>query len=202
VTRYLLRMVMSQPAWEIATLFPSQGEWTEEEYLAFSAVHPRVEFCDGRIEVLPVPSDRHQAVLDAILFVLMVYARAKGGVARSAGIRVRMADGRYREPDVVFLAREHEHLRGELYWRGADLAVEVLSPTPADRERDLEVKPKDYARTGIAEYWIADPEVDTLRVLRLVDGRYVEQGTFRAGDTFQSPTLAGLVVAASELFAR
>ena len=58
-------MVMSQPAWEIATLFPSQGEWTEEEYLAFSAVHPRVEFCDGRIEVLPVPSDRHQAVLDA-----------------------------------------------------------------------------------------------------------------------------------------
>ena len=69
-------------------------------------------------------------------------------------------------------------------------------------KRDLEVKPKDYARTGIAEYWIADPELDTLTVLRLAEGRYVEHGVYRPGETFQSPSLDGLKVDVVDLFAR
>ena len=46
-------MVAGEPVWALATRFPVQGAWTEEEYLAFEAEHPRLELSDGYIEVLP-----------------------------------------------------------------------------------------------------------------------------------------------------
>src|SRR5262245_51449816 len=97
-------VAMGEPVWALAAYFPEQGAWREDEYLKFSAQHPRVEFSDGRIEVLPVPTDRHQAVLDALMAVLRAYARRVGGRARSAGLRLRLRAGRYREPDLVFLS--------------------------------------------------------------------------------------------------
>src|SRR5437016_1271126 len=43
-----------EPAWDIARLFPAQGHWSEDEYLALNGNH-LVEFSDGRIAVLPLP---------------------------------------------------------------------------------------------------------------------------------------------------
>ena len=57
-----------EPAWEVAFLFPAQGEWSEHEYLELDTNH-LVEFSHGQIEVLPMPSDRHQAIV-GFLFVI------------------------------------------------------------------------------------------------------------------------------------
>jgi hypothetical protein len=51
-----------EPVWEIARLFPVQGEWTAEEYLALDTNH-FVEFSDGYIEFLPMPTVAHQLIL-------------------------------------------------------------------------------------------------------------------------------------------
>ena len=50
------------PAWDIALLFPTQGEWSEDEYLALDTNH-LVEFSDGFIEVLPMPNILHQLLV-------------------------------------------------------------------------------------------------------------------------------------------
>ena len=42
-----------EPTWEIAQLFPAQGHWTEEEYLALDTNH-LIEFSQGQLEVLPI----------------------------------------------------------------------------------------------------------------------------------------------------
>ena len=51
-----------------------------------------------------------------------------------------------------------------------DLVVEILSP--ATRRRDLEEKRALYARFGVREYWIVDPNDETVTVLTLVQGHY------------------------------
>jgi hypothetical protein len=49
----------AEPAWDVALLFPSQGDWSEFEYLALDT-NRLVELVDGNLEVLPMPSFLHQ----------------------------------------------------------------------------------------------------------------------------------------------
>ena len=93
--------------------------------------------------------------------------------------------------------------RGEPFWTGADLVVEVLSPD--DPDRDLVVKRAEYAAAGIGEYWIVDPERETVTVLGLAaDSRrtsdYVEHGAFGRGARVTSRVLPGLGFEADAVF--
>ena len=69
------------------------------------------------------------------------------------------------------------------------------------RRRDLEVKREEYARAGIPEYGIVDPEGQRVTVPVLEGAAYRERGVFGPGETATSATLAGLTVAVGELFA-
>ena len=189
---------MGEPVWALARRFPCQGDWSEEDYLTFPCEQSRMEFEDGFIEVLPVPTDTHQAILDLLMEILRAYARKVGGRARSAGLRVRLRAGRFREPDLVFLAKEHLHLRGEEYWSGADLVMEIVSDSAEDRERDLVKKRREYAEAGVAEYWIIDPANETITVLGLQAGSYAERGVYKRGETATSATFEGLAADVSE----
>jgi Uma2 family endonuclease len=191
---------MGEPVWALATLLPRQGDWSEEAYLAFHGEQSRIELVDGFIEVLPVPTDRHQAILTLLLVLISAYAQQVGGKARPAGLRVRLRAGRFREPDVLFLTKERLHLRGEDYWCGADLTVEIVSGGADDRVRDLVTKRRDYAEAGIPEYWIVDPEAETVTVLRLDGEEYATHGVFGRGTTAISARYEGLAVAVDAVF--
>ncbi len=181
-----------EPVWALAAYFPSQGDWDEAEYLAFPREGAHLEFEDGFIEVLPMPTERHQAMLEVLFLVLRAYAVADGGRVHTAGLRVRLRPGLFREPDLVFLSKARLHLRGPEFWSGADLVVEVVGGSPNDRVRDLVKKRREYAAAGIPEYWLVDPETETLTVLRLDAGGYVEHGVFRRGESATSAAFAGL----------
>jgi hypothetical protein len=53
------------PTWEIAHLFPNQGTWTVDDYLALNTNH-LVEFSDGLIEILPMPTEQHQLLVASV----------------------------------------------------------------------------------------------------------------------------------------
>jgi len=57
---------LGEPTWEIATLFPNQGDWNEHEYLHLNTSR-LIEFVDGSLEVLPMPTELHQLIV-AFLF--------------------------------------------------------------------------------------------------------------------------------------
>jgi Uma2 family endonuclease len=188
---------LAEPAWEIASLFPTQGNWSEDEYLALDTNH-LVEFSDGRVEVLPMPSDRHQAIVTFFLLAFVTYAKKAGGIVRPAPLRVRLWPGKVREPDVVFLLAEHDAWRHEEYWEGADVVVEVVSGSSQDRRRDLVTKRQEYAQAGISEYWIVDPDRATITVLTLVGSEYGEHGRFTRNEVATSRHLPGFWVAVNE----
>ncbi|MBI2898065.1 MAG: Uma2 family endonuclease [Deltaproteobacteria bacterium] len=182
----------SEPAWEVAKLFPDQGSWSEEEYLALGT-NRLVEYSHGSVEVLPMPTQLHQAIVGLLYSALVAFTRPRRlGSVLFAPLRVRLWPGKLREPDVVFMLAEHAARRHEEYWEGADLVMEVVSDD--DRRRDIEIKRREYSQAGIPEYWIVDPLLESITVLRLEGGEYAVHGTFARGAVATSPLLAGLEV--------
>lgn len=187
-----------EPAWDVALLFPAQGEWTEEEYFGLSGSR-LVELSNGGIEVLSMPTTSHQRIVAALYRLLAACVEPAGlGTLLFAPLRVRMWPGKVREPDLVFMRSEHEERIGEQAWEGADLVVGVISPD--DRRRDTEIKRREYAQAGIGEYWIVDPDERSILLLSLEDGRYTELGSFRDETPFPSRMLAGCRLSAAEVF--
>jgi Uma2 family endonuclease len=188
-----------EPTWEIAQLFPNQGDWTEAEYLALDTNH-LIEFSNGHLEFLPMPTQSHQFIVLFLYRALWAFVNERAwGTVLVAPLRLRIRPRKYREPDVVFLAAEHDALRGEQYWLGADLVMEVVSPD--DPERDYIEKRADYAEAGIAEYWIVDPARRLITVLALVGEAYEPAGEFTPGMEATSRLLSGFAVDVAEVFA-
>ena len=118
----------AEPTWDIARLFPAQGHWSEEEYLALDTNH-LTEFSHGRIEVLPLPTFSHQRLVALLYRLLLGFVEEREiGVVMFAPLRVQLGQGKFREPDLVFMAAEHADRLGEQFWQGADLVMEIVSP--------------------------------------------------------------------------
>ena len=190
-----------EPVWDIARLFPNQGAWSEEAYLALST-NNLVEYSHGFIEVLPMPTTSHQDILIFLFEALKAFVLpGKLGKASIAGIRIRLWPGNYREPDIVFMLRENLARIGEQFWEGADLVMEIVSGSDDDRRRDLVTKRSEYAQAGIPEYWIVDPREGRITVLHLDRDNYALHGEFPKGTRATSVLLSGFSVAVTEALA-
>lgn len=176
-----------------------QGTWSVAQYLALTAHTNRlIEYTDGVIEVLPMPTEKHQAISLFLLLSFLAFVRPRGGVAFYAPLRLEIRPGKFREPDLMLLLRGDDPRRQNDYWRGADLVAEIVSPdNPA---RDLDEKPHDYAEAGIPEYWIVNPLDETITVLTLAGGAYATYGVFRRGDEARSKLLDGFAVKVDDVF--
>jgi Uma2 family endonuclease len=191
-----------EPTWEVAYLFPAQGAWDEEDYLALDGNH-LVEFSNGVLEVLPMPTTSHQMIVFYLARLLLAFTTSRDlGTVLLAPLPVRLWHRKFREPDVVFMSKEHADRLGEQFWTGADLVMEVVSGEGKDRDRDLVTKREEYARAGIAEYWLIDPREERLTVLRLARKRYVVHGEFGKGLTASSHLLPGFTVDVSEVLSQ
>ena len=189
-----------EPTWEIALLFPRQGQWTEEEYLALDT-NRMVELSDGCLEFLPMPSLFHQYIMLFLLDALRAFVKDRD--PRSvvpAPLPVRLWPGKLREPDIVYF-RPERVTDVHRPPNGVDLAVEIVNPGAENRARDLDKKRREYAQTGIAEYWIVDPESQQITVLTLDGSAYREHGVFGKGGKASSVLLPGFAVDVDAAFA-
>ena len=180
-------------------LTPLDGIWTQAQYLKLTD-HSRLllEFTDGCIEVLSMPTDRHQVISRFLFLALFPFVHRLGGAVLYAPLRLRIRDGKFREPDILMVRDADDSRRQNDYWRGADLVMEVVSPD--DPRRDTQVKRLDYAEAGIPEYWIVNPIDESVTVLTLSNGAYGEHGAHGRGEQAESLLLRGFSVDVDELF--
>ncbi len=182
---------------------PLQGEWTEAQYLALNGSR-LVEFSDGCLEVLPMPTIFHQLIVIHLHSLLRDFIRSRASeLALLAPLPVHLWPGKYREPDVLYL--RPERLRNDpRYPEGADLVMEVVSDGVSDgdedRRRDLVIKRQEYATAGIAEYWIVDPLEQRITVLTLAGQAYQVHGIFAPGQQASSVLLAGFELDVEAVF--
>ncbi|ETX04279.1 Uma2 family endonuclease [Candidatus Entotheonella palauensis] len=183
----------------VLSLMPSQGQWSEDTYLWLTdRTTGFIELTDGYIEVLPMPTDEHQTILAYLYQALFAFLQTMGGKVLFAPLRLRIREGKFREPDILLVCDAADPRRQNRFWRGADLVVEIVSPDKP--ERDLVDKRVDYAEAKIPEYWIVDPRDETIRVLRLEDEAYVEHGVFRRGERATSALLEDFNLYVTDVF--
>lgn len=193
-------MQRDAPAWNIALLFPPQGHWSEEEYLALGT-NRLVELVDGCVDVLPMPTVFHQLIVKYLHRMLDDFVTPLAlGLALFAPLPVRLWPLQMREPDVLFL-RSGRIRNNKKPPDGADLVMEVVSEGAENRERDLETKRREYAKARIPEYWIVDPEFETITVLTLAGEEYQVHGEYRPGQQASSVLLPGFAVDVTATFA-
>ena len=145
-----------------------------------------------------MPTDRHQAISQFLFLALAPFVGTRGGKVRYAPLRLRIRDGKFREPDLLLVRDASDPRRRNDYWRGADVVVEIVSPD--DPERDTQVKRRDYAEARIPEYWIVNPMGETITVLTLVGEAYREHGVFRRGQQADSVCLNGFALSVADVF--
>jgi Uma2 family endonuclease len=193
----------TQPTWEIALLYPEQGNWTEDDYLDLTESTNRlVELSGGHLEVLPMPKTSHQLIVQYLHGLLLAFVQSrKLGTVLFAPLRVRLWGKTFREPDIVFMLAKNARRIGEDFWQGADLVMEIVSGRVDDRKRDLVTKKREYAKAGIAEYWIVDPKEQRITVLKLKANRYVVHANGSEKGAVGSALLAGFAVRVENVLA-
>jgi len=102
-----------------------------------------------------------------------------------------------RYPDLTIIREEHIQLLSKrntilLSMSPPLLVVEVVSPGEIQRDRDYIAKRIQYQDCGIPEYWIVDPQTQTILVLELVNDVYTIVGNFSNDDLVRSPTFGQL----------
>lgn len=177
---------------------PRQGRWSESDYLWLTDQTKRlIEYTDGNIDLLPWPTCHHQGVVQNLFFALHTFVEPLGTV-HFAGLRVRIRKGKLRAPDIILVKHAKDVRRQNRFWTGADLISEVVSDD--EPTRDLIDKRRDYAEGRILEYWIVNPQDETITVLKLVRRAYVERGIFYRGDIATSVILPGFSVSVDAVF--
>ena len=190
---------VGDPTWEAAYLLPTQGQWTEEDFLKFHT-NRMAELVDGSLEVLPTPTLKHQKLLKRLLKGLESAVEQQGGLTLFAPLPVRLFPGRIREPDLLYISPDNMPAADVEYPARIDLAVEIVSEGTDAHRRDYVEKRADYARAGISEYWIVDPFELHVIVLSLSGESYHELGTFRPGQIATGKLLADWSVDVQRLF--
>ncbi|TAJ64186.1 MAG: Uma2 family endonuclease [Brevundimonas sp.] len=130
----------------------------------FQDVWNRVELLDGRIVEMAPGSDQHGKTSAELIYLIAAGLRA-AGLNAAFGVRtdgtVRIGEYSAPEPD-VFVVR---NFSGRTYAEASDVAllVEVSISTRAD---DLKIKMPMYARAGVPEAWLVEPEARLVRIFR------------------------------------
>jgi len=157
---------------------------TYEEFLEWADEDTWAEWVDGEVIMLTPASTRHQQVAGFLNHVMQIYVEYGDlGIVISAPFQMKLERGR--EPDLLFVAREHLDRLKENHLDGpADIAVEIVSPESTGR--DWREKFYEYERGGVREYWLIDPDRRWAEFYRLGEkGRYEavlagSEGVFRS----------------------
>lgn len=161
----------------------------------------RYELIDGELLMTPAPSPRHQRILGRLFSHLSAHVEANGlGEVFISPVDVVFEEKTFLEPDILFISRQQQEIvRQEAIHGTPDLVVEILSPSSF--YHDLLRKMKLYARYGVQEYWIADPEKQTLDLYVRVGNELQLSRQFACHETFESPLLPSFRLAVNIIFA-
>jgi len=148
----------------------------------------------------PAPSFFHQEIVATLYKLLDAWVRGRHlGKTAIAPLDMVLTQHHVTQPDVMFVSNERRAIIQDRLRGAADLVVEVISA--GSRRRDRIDKRDLYEQHGVKEYWIIDPEAQTVEVLALETGTYELAGRWRPGERAQSRLLPGFEVEVAALFA-
>jgi Uma2 family endonuclease len=173
---------------------------TYDDFVLFPEDGLRHEILDGEHYVSAAPYLRHQAVLVEFTTALHFFLKANPlGELFPGPVDVLLSRHDIVEPDLVFVSNERLSILTEKNIQGPpDLVVEVLSNSTKHIDQGLKLE--RYERFGVQEYWIVDPDRNTITVYRLEGERFQKAAVLSTEDVLRTPLLPGLELQLTEIF--
>lgn len=158
------------------------------------------ELLEGDLRMVPAPATVHQRVSGRLYMLFREFITKNNlGEIFYAPTDVYLDDETVLQPDILFISEARKDIVTKKNIQGApDLVVEIISPGTAYIDRSK--KKKLYARFGVGEYWLVDPEKKSIEVYGLKEGKYVLSEGHEARGVATSPVLPGLAVALDRVF--
>ena len=160
----------------------------------------RYELIEGELIVVPSPSTYHQRIAGNLEYILREFVRRYNlGYIYDAPCDVVLSEENVLQPDILFITRERSEIITEENIQGPpDLVIEILSPSTAERDRTH--KRTLYARHGVREYWIVDPDERTVKIMILKEIGLDVVSLYQGEARVESPLLSGLVIDLNQIF--
>lgn len=173
---------------------PAQIVLTYKDYEALPDDGRRYEIHDGELAVTTAPTPEHQRRSRSLFTTLNAHVVSRRiGEVFYAPIDVILSDTAIVQPDIVYVASDR---LGTVSSRGIEgaptLVIEILSPSTARTDRH--VKLQLYARHGVPNYWIFDPDGRSVEAHTLAEGTYVLAARAAGDATFTAPPFADLAI--------
>jgi Uma2 family endonuclease len=178
---------------------------------AMKAAHPRVSFADiekwpedgrryelydGEVYEVPSPILLHQMVSARLYLALAAYVNTHGGTVLYAPLDIVLTDYDVVQPDLLLFTRERTHLLNprQVTRVPPDLAIEILSPSTEGNDRGR--KMRLLQQHGVREFWLVDPDGETIEVYALNGSEFVLASVATATESVRSPLLPELTITA------
>ncbi len=175
--------------------------YTVDDYRAMPEGGPRYQLVEGELIMMsPGPKMIHQLISADIGSLLVIHVKKSGlGKVFMAPFDVVLSDIDVVQPDIMFISNANRHRIKDAGVEGApDLVVEILSAS--NRELDRGPKLKLYARSGVEELWIVDPDHNTLEIYHLKTNPEQPVITLEKNGIVESALLPGFSLDIKEIF--
>lgn len=163
---------------------------------------PWYELMDGMLLAEPSPTSGHQSVLlELALAMSRAIEGTRGGRLFIAPLDVYLSDHDVLQPDILYVAQRRTSIVHPDGIHGApDLVAEILSPPNA---RVTRIKKRAaYARCGVKEFWLVDPDVPEIEVYVFPRHRTLPARRLGIRDVLSSALLPGFELPLDRLFRR
>ena len=173
---------------------------TAEDYRALPEGGPQYQLIEGDLYMSPAPNRFHQDISRNIGLIIGNYLETHPiGTVYNAPFDVYLDHDNVFQPDFVFVARENYGVLTDAGVEGVpELVIEILSPGTAKLDRNA--KQRVYARCGVKEMWLVDPETTTVAVYNLQQNAVQPAAVYAIGDQFTSGFFPGLVFSVARFF--
>ncbi len=203
----LIAKIMRQPnapqlAAQLATAIAAEHE-RRLDFYAWIDEHKKAEFINGQIVLHSPAKKRHLTATKLLSRIVSIYTDIKQlGETFFEKAMISLTRNDY-EPDIVFFKKEKSDAFTEeqVLFPAPDFVVEILSKKT--QRTDRTIKKEDYAAHGIAEYWIIDPNKQTVEQYLLMqpnDSIYFEPYIYNVGEEITSRVIAGFTIPIAAIF--
>ncbi len=160
----------------------------------------RYELVEGELYLVPSPNLDHQRISRQLEMALWLYvSRRHLGEVFYAPCDVVLSEINVVQPDLLFVSAQRRSILTKANVQGApDLVVEILSASTG--QRDLGIKRSLYAKYGVSEYWIVDPEAKIIEVLAWTETGYRTETVTQKNGILNSPLFPSLNLALTDIF--
>lgn len=202
-TRQIVQQLVRSPRLpqltrQLQAILRAEQEMRERFYEEMSGAQ-KVEFINGKIIVQPPVKLRHSVASGNLFALLNAYVQKHAlGYVGHEKLLIALTRNDY-EPDICFFTQEKAaaFAPDQMKLPAPDLVVEVLFDSTEAIDRG--VKFEDYALHGVAEYWLVDPEQESVEQYLLGDEAYELAVKVKSG-TIQSTVVSGFEIPVQAIF--